>query len=172
MLFCCTGLLTGWSTMAQTVNDKSIKSLNSNFAMITAVGANIGPKDIVVNFGKEDKSKPQISDAVIKDSKGVKIVFQSMNEAVQFMKQNGYEQVDDFMFTVDKKTITQYLLKKEMENNMKFRVGDGVTVTSGPMKRIYGTIIFFDKKAGKYLIRFGAVQQLYYTEDQIEIWKK
>lgn len=171
-LLCCTGLLTGLITMAQTVNEKSIKGLNSNFALITAVDANKDHNDVVVNFGREGKNYPHISDAVIKDDRGVKVVFQSMNEALQFMKQNGYEQIDNFTFTIDEKPITQYLLKKEMENNLKFKVGDGVNVTTGPMKGIYGTVIFFDKKAGKYLIRFGSAQQLYYTEDQLEVWKK
>ncbi|WP_316745218.1 hypothetical protein [Pedobacter antarcticus] len=172
MLLCCTGLLTGLSTMAQTVNDKTIKGLNSNFALITAVGINKDHNDVVVNFGREGKNNLRISDAVIKDDKGVKVVFQSTDEALQFMKQNGYEQIDNFIFKIGNKSITQYLLKKEMENNLKFKVGDGVTVTKGPMKRIYGTVIFFDEKTGKYLIRFGSAQQLYYTEDQLEVWKK
>lgn len=172
MLFCCKGLLIGLSTMAQTVDDKSIKGLNSNFALITAVVTSKGNNEIVVNFGKEDRNNTRISDAVIKDSKGVKAGFQSMDETLQFMKQNGYKQIDNFMFTIDEKPINQYLLKKEMENNLKFKVGDGVTVTTGPMKKIYGTVIFFDKKSEKYLIRFGSAQQLYYTEDQLEIWKK
>lgn len=55
MLFCCTGLLTGLSTMAQTVNDKSIKTLNSNFALITSVCTYIDNNDVAINFGKEDK---------------------------------------------------------------------------------------------------------------------
>jgi len=172
IFFCCTCFLTGLSAMAQTVNDKPIKALHSNFALITSAGTNNGNNDIIINFGREDNNIPPATDAVIEDNKGNKIVFHSMNEALQFMEENGYKQIDNFMFTIDKKTITQYLLQKAMENNLKFKIGDGVTVTSGPMKKIYGTIVYFDKKKGKYLIRFTTTQQLYYTENEIEAWKK
>ncbi|MDV4149442.1 hypothetical protein R0131_01195 [Clostridium sp. AL.422] len=53
----------------------------------------------------------------------------------------------------------------------KFKVGDGVTVIDGPMKGIYGTVIYLNKKKEQYLIRFTANQQFYYYEDQIKLWE-
>ncbi|MNN24158.1 hypothetical protein D3C81_1375780 [compost metagenome] len=53
----------------------------------------------------------------------------------------------------------------------KFKIGDGVTVTEGPMKGIYGVIVYLYEKKEQYLIRFTGNQQIYYTEDQIKFWE-
>lgn len=53
----------------------------------------------------------------------------------------------------------------------KFKTGEGVTVISGPMKDLYGIIVWYNEKDSTYLVRFTGQQQLYYTEDQIKYWK-
>lgn len=64
-------------------------------------------------------------------------------------------------------------LRIEKEEKMqKFKIGDGVSVISGPMKGLYGVIVYFYEEKGEYLVRFTGQQQLYYTEDQIQLWEK
>ncbi|MDA9462081.1 hypothetical protein B835_2009 [Enterococcus mundtii 3F] len=54
----------------------------------------------------------------------------------------------------------------------KFKIGDGVTVITGPFKGIYGVIVFYDKNKKKYLVRFTGNQQFYYLEDEIKMWER
>ncbi|SEI91245.1 hypothetical protein SAMN04487995_2518 [Dyadobacter koreensis] len=58
-----------------------------------------------------------------------------------------------------------------MQKELKFRIGDGVSVITGPLKGIYGTVIFFDEETSKYLIRFTGSQQIYFSEGEIIFWK-
>jgi len=59
--------------------------------------------------------------------------------------------------------------RKKMYEDLKFKIGDGVTVTTGPMKGMYGVFIYYDVKM-KYLIRFTGTQQMYYNEEDIQLW--
>lgn len=61
--------------------------------------------------------------------------------------------------------------RKKMYNDLKFKIGDGVTVTTGPMKDMYGVIIYYDKDM-KYLIRFTGTQQMFFAEVDIKYWGK
>ena len=59
-----------------------------------------------------------------------------------------------------------------MAKNMeKFKIGEGVTVTSGGMKGLYGVVVWYNEKDSTYLIRFTGQQQLFYTVDQIKYWE-
>lgn len=60
------------------------------------------------------------------------------------------------------------LMTKNME---KFNIGDGVTVTDGPMKGLYGVVVWYNEKDSTYLIRFTGQQQLFYTVNQIKYWE-
>lgn len=53
-----------------------------------------------------------------------------------------------------------------------FKLGEGVTATSGPFKGIYGVIVFYDEKQEKYLVRFTGQQQLYYPANEIILWSE
>ncbi|QQU05262.1 hypothetical protein [Myroides odoratus] len=59
--------------------------------------------------------------------------------------------------------------KKSMYKNLKYKIGDGVTVTTGPMKGMYGVFIYYDTKM-KYLIRFTGTQQIFFNEEDIQLW--
>lgn len=50
-------------------------------------------------------------------------------------------------------------------------IGDGVTVLDGPMKGIYGVLVWFYEARGEYLVRFAGGQQMYYKEEQIVPWQ-
>ncbi|MDO1605936.1 hypothetical protein Q2T76_07785 [Lactobacillus sp. YT155] len=52
---------------------------------------------------------------------------------------------------------------------MKFNIGDTVRVIK---MNWAGTVIYFDKKTEKYLVRVNGVEQFYYSDDEIELWKK
>lgn len=54
----------------------------------------------------------------------------------------------------------------------EFSLGQGVTVTSGPFKNIYGVIVFYDTEQEQYLIRFSGQQQLYYPVNEIVLWSE
>ncbi|EOH78883.1 KOW motif-containing protein [Enterococcus malodoratus] len=54
----------------------------------------------------------------------------------------------------------------------KFKLGESVTVHTGPFKGIYGIIVSFDKKREKYLVRFNGQQQLYFSPDEIILWSE
>ncbi|WP_270089119.1 hypothetical protein [Sphingobacterium sp. SYP-B4668] len=59
--------------------------------------------------------------------------------------------------------------RKKMYKDLKFKIGDGVTVTTGPMKGMYGVCIYYDVKM-KYLIRFTGTQQMFFNEEDIQLW--
>lgn len=59
--------------------------------------------------------------------------------------------------------------RKKMYKDLKFKIGDGVTVTTGPMKGMYGVFISYDTKM-KYLIRFTGTQQMFFNEEDIQLW--
>src|SRR5690606_34195547 len=59
--------------------------------------------------------------------------------------------------------------RKKMYKDLKFKIGDGVTVTTGPMKGMYGVFIYYDSKM-KYLIRFTGTQQMFFNEEDIQLW--
>lgn len=74
--------------------------------------------------------------------------------------------------TVVSKKARRRIRKQERKiktKDLKFNLGDGVTVTTGPMKGMYGVIIYHDKKM-KYLIRFTGTQQMFFDEDEIKLW--
>ena len=48
----------------------------------------------------------------------------------------------------------------------KFKIGDTVYAKLGTLP-VAGTIVCQDAKTGKYLIRFSAMQQDWYSEDEI-----
>ncbi|MGJ9413351.1 hypothetical protein ACHAAC_11655 [Aeromicrobium sp. CF4.19] len=52
----------------------------------------------------------------------------------------------------------------------EFAVGDGVTAKGGPMKGLYGTVVWFYEDKDQLLVRFGGTQQMYFTADELERW--
>lgn len=48
----------------------------------------------------------------------------------------------------------------------KFKIGDIVFAIYGKHPLV-GTVVHFDEKEQKYLVRFSAVQQLYYAENEL-----
>jgi transcription antitermination factor NusG len=59
-----------------------------------------------------------------------------------------------------------------MDKELKFKIGDGVTVTTGALKDIYGTVVFYDEKTDQYLVRFTGSQQMFFSEADIVYWDK
>lgn len=53
-----------------------------------------------------------------------------------------------------------------------FKLGEGVTVTTGPLQGIYGIIVFYDQQQKRYLVRFTGQQQLYFSPEEIILWSK
>ena len=53
-----------------------------------------------------------------------------------------------------------------------FEIGDGVTPLSGPMKGMYGTVVWFYEDKQQSLVRFGASQQMYSAADELKRWGK
>ncbi|WP_218852791.1 hypothetical protein [Spelaeicoccus albus] len=52
----------------------------------------------------------------------------------------------------------------------KYKIGDEVGVTEGPMQGIFGIVVGFYKKRNQYIVRFSGVQQAYYDESQLYPW--
>lgn len=50
-----------------------------------------------------------------------------------------------------------------------YNIGDLVSVTFGSIPMI-GTVVYFDDKAGKYLVRFNASQQMYYAAHELQAY--
>lgn len=40
-------------------------------------------------------------------------------------------------------------------------------MTEGPLKGLYGNVVYYDEKQRKYLVRFTGQQQMYYDPAQI-----
>ncbi|MBO0594894.1 hypothetical protein I2485_14365 [Nesterenkonia sp. E16_7] len=53
----------------------------------------------------------------------------------------------------------------------EFANGAAVSVIQGPMKGLYGTVVFHDETEHKYLVRFTGSQQMFYDPDQIVLWR-
>lgn len=51
-----------------------------------------------------------------------------------------------------------------------FEVGDGVTAVEGPMRGVYGTVVWFYEDEQQILVRFGATQQLYFAAHELKRW--
>lgn len=51
-----------------------------------------------------------------------------------------------------------------------FSIGDGVRVKEGPMQHLHGVVVYFREDDDTVLVRFGASQQMYYREDELEPW--
>ncbi|MEW2018265.1 hypothetical protein [Rhodococcus sp. NPDC076796] len=51
-----------------------------------------------------------------------------------------------------------------------FEIGDGVTTVDGPMKGVYGTVVWFYEEKQQLLVRFGASQQMYYAAKELKRW--
>lgn len=52
-----------------------------------------------------------------------------------------------------------------------YNIGDGVRVKDGPMQHLHGVVVYFREDDHTYLVRFGASQQMYYREDEIQPWE-
>lgn len=52
----------------------------------------------------------------------------------------------------------------------RFSIGQAVTVAEGPMKGLYGIVIYLYEDEQKYLVRFSGSAQMYYYENQIVEW--
>lgn len=53
----------------------------------------------------------------------------------------------------------------------EYKIGDLVYGKLGTAELI-GTVIYFDEKREKYLVRFGENQQIYYLKDELRPYKK
>lgn len=51
--------------------------------------------------------------------------------------------------------------------NLKIESMVTITDQKDAMKDQIGAVVYYDKKRDKILVRFGGVQQLYYTLDQL-----
>ncbi|KIO95755.1 hypothetical protein [Levilactobacillus brevis] len=50
-----------------------------------------------------------------------------------------------------------------------FKVGDVVTILA---TKVIGTVIYFNEKDNKYLVRFNGTQQLYYADTELVPYSK
>ena len=53
----------------------------------------------------------------------------------------------------------------------KFKIGDMVYANYGTLPLV-GAVVHLDAKQQKYLVRFSAVQQMYYSEDELTPYEK
>lgn len=58
-----------------------------------------------------------------------------------------------------------------MINMTEYKIGDLVYGKLGTAELV-GTVIYFDEKREKYLVRFGENQQIYYLKDELRPYKK
>ncbi len=52
-----------------------------------------------------------------------------------------------------------------------FQIGDIVSAIYGKLPLV-GTVVHFDEKTQKYLVRFSGVQQLYYAADELRPFRQ
>jgi len=104
-------LLTFTLTNAQTINDKPISEIDSEYMQIVGTGKMLSNKvNIQIDFGQFQKFMS--SKNVIKDKDGKLMDFNSMIDALNFMSGNGYEFVTAYTLTVGNQNVYHYLLRK------------------------------------------------------------
>lgn len=52
----------------------------------------------------------------------------------------------------------------------QFEIGDGVRTKGGPLKGIYGVVVWYYEEKDQYLVRFTGAQQMYYADEELEPW--
>ncbi len=52
----------------------------------------------------------------------------------------------------------------------QFEIGDGVRTKGGPLKGIYGVVVWYYGEKDQYLVRFTGAQQMYYADEELEPW--
>lgn len=106
-------IFTFFSINAQTVNDIPIKDIDVEYVQIVGTSKLMSNKvNIEIDFGQENKFFSSRHDTMIKDSKGKKVVFQSMIDALNFMYANGYKFEGANAFTVGSQNIFHFMLRK------------------------------------------------------------
>ena len=94
---------------AQTVNDKPIREIDSEYMQIVGIQNLMSTKVTVeVDFGEMLSGK----DVKVKDAAGKTIKFNSMIDALNFFSKNGYDFVEAYGFTDGDVKTYLYLMKK------------------------------------------------------------
>ncbi|MEW2462249.1 hypothetical protein [Microbacterium sp. K41] len=52
----------------------------------------------------------------------------------------------------------------------EFAIGDMVQITGSPMTGTVGTVVSFDEKRQRYLVRIDAMTQNYFTADDLTVF--
>lgn len=164
------GLLS-MSAFAQTVKTESSGKISRALVQITGIDVN-NKTEVSISFDQGDKTQVATTEQVVRDKNGNAVEFRTMDEALKFLQRDRYKHISTFTYTFDDIKIKQYLMEKRTQKELKFKIGDGVSVTTGPLKGMYGTIIYYDEKPAKYLIRFTGTQQIYFSESEIIFWEK
>jgi len=68
-----------------------------------------------------------------------------------------------------RKSLKAENISERIDSMQSFKVGDVVTILA---TKIIGTVIYFNEKDNKYLVRFNGTQQLYYADTELVPYSK
>jgi hypothetical protein len=98
----------------QTVNDIPIKDIDVQYVRIVGTSKLLSLKlNIRIDFGQKINYWGGGVETFVKDSKGKKVNFNSMIDALNFMYTNGYEFESAYALTIGNQNVYHYLLKKK-----------------------------------------------------------
>jgi len=89
-----------FKSYSQTVNDKPLKEIDTEFMQIVRTSKMVSNKlSIELDFGQENKYWNS-KDLQVKDENGKLMIFNSMIDALNFMSKNGYGFVNAYAVTI------------------------------------------------------------------------
>ena len=99
-------------SFSQTVNGIPIKDIDAEYMMLVGTYKLLSNKiTVAVDFGQY-QSAWKVSDNVVKDENGNKLVFNSMIDALNFFAGNGYDLHNAYAVTVGNQNVYHWVLKK------------------------------------------------------------
>lgn len=102
-------LFSSFITNAQTVNDIPLKDIDVEFVQIVGTSRFMSLK-LTINI---DYGQPPMEESKVKDESGKKVIFNSMIDALNFMRKYGYEYKDSYALTVGNQNVYHFLLQRK-----------------------------------------------------------
>lgn len=98
---------------AQTINDVPLSDINVEYVEIVGTGRILSSRVVVdLDFGQRQGWIPSTKKMRIKDRDGRNLKFNSMIDALNFMRENGYEYADSYAISYGRQFVYHYLLRK------------------------------------------------------------
>ena len=108
------GLFLSIGATAQSINGVNLAEINKEFVTLVGVNKLMSSKMILaVDYGQEMNIFKAKQTSVILDKDGKPVVLNSMTDGLNFMFENGYEFVSNYILTTGNGAVYYYILRKK-----------------------------------------------------------